>query len=343
MSTNRESTFLITGASGVIGGALVELLAGHRIYALGHSKTGAARAGVTWLSGDIRQPDLGLGEDYARIADEVDRVIHVAAMVDFNRDEETIRSINVNGTRNVLRFCEVAGAGIVHTSSSFVARAESAKVVTGTGCAGGRDDYLRSKIDGEAAVRTSGIDYVIARPSLLMGDSATGKIVRHQGLHTFLGAYVKGALPFVPFSDTAQVDFLAQDMVAAALARLATAELDGSEYWLTAGDNAVATGEIVALCGELYGAAGIALTTPRYFQIEAVQRLILPALGDVLDAKARNKFDNLLAMASLFTDAPFESSLGSGPFVGIEPTAETARDLLTRTVRAYWLPETVAA
>ncbi|MBC7301844.1 MAG: SDR family oxidoreductase [Nocardia sp.] len=343
MSINRESTFLITGASGVIGGALVELLPDHRIYAVGHSKTGAARPGVTWLSGDIRQPDLGLGEDYQRIADEVDRVIHVAAMVDFNRDEETIRSINVNGTRNVLRFCEVAGADLVHTSSSFVARAESALVVTGTGCADGRDMYLRSKIDGEAAVRASGVPYVIARPSLLMGDSITGQIIRHQGLHTFLGAYVKGALPFVPFSDTAQVDFLAQDVVAAALARLATADTDGSEYWLTAGDHAIETGAIVELCRELYRAEGTELDSPRYFQIEAVQRLILPMLGDVLDAKARKKFDNLLAMASLFTDAPFESSLGTGPFVGIQPSLDTARDLLTRTVRAYWLPETVAA
>lgn len=337
-------TVLVTGASGVVGGALLDALPGKRIFALSHSQDPAPKDGVTWLKADVREKRFGLGaRQYDELTDSVDRVFHIAAMVDFDRSREEIRSVNVTGTRHVTEFCSDAGAGLVHTSTSFIARREQAFAVTGLGCSAGRDDYLRSKVDGEAIVRSSGVPYVIMRPSLLMGDAATGAINRHQGLHTFLGAYVKGNLPFLPFTEDTLVDFLPRDVVARAIATASDTRLDGTENWVTAGDQALTAAEICTIARQQALAVGRTVDVPRFFSVESVQRLIMPAFADVLDERTRRKFDNLLAMASLFSPGQFDTSLHNPQFATVEPTSGLLRSVIGRTIDRYWLNDAVSA
>ncbi len=343
MCSAIERTVLVTGAAGVIGQALLPVLNDHRVIALQHTTAGEALPHVTWIRGDISRPRLGLArDDFAALAGQVDAVVHAAAVTDLAADPALIRQVNVTGTETVLNFAERAGATVYFVDSAFAARAETCTAVTGIGCAAGRDAYLASKIASADLVRRSGLEHVILRLSLLMGDSRSGRIARRQGMHSVLGAYCLGDLPFLPLEAAALIDMVPQDMLVEAIRRLVDGhdgELSTREYWLTVGPAAITVGRMFETAREVMAGLGRRLDSPRYFPVETMLRLVRPAFFDILKPRARRRLDDLLAMASMFSGSePFPTSLGNPPLQGLEITEELSRAVIARTVRRYWAP-----
>lgn len=113
---------LVTGASGLVGRRVVEMLAGRcpgigTIVALDLRDPASGRLeGVVYESGDIRDPAIaGIFERH-----RIDTVVHLAAVVtpgrNSSRDFEY--SIDVEGTRNVVEACLRTGVRqFVYTSS----------------------------------------------------------------------------------------------------------------------------------------------------------------------------------------------------------------------------------
>lgn len=100
---------LLTGGTGVVGPATVsELVArGHTIRLLSRHAVEESRqwpAGVRALDGSVTEPDSIRGA-----ADGCAAVIHMAAVVTESGDA-TFERVNVEGTRNVVREAERAGA-----------------------------------------------------------------------------------------------------------------------------------------------------------------------------------------------------------------------------------------
>src|SRR6476661_4570530 len=58
------------------------------------------------IPGDITARDLGLGDRAEALAAEVDTVFHLAAIYDLAVPIEAAQAVNVEGTGNVLEFCE---------------------------------------------------------------------------------------------------------------------------------------------------------------------------------------------------------------------------------------------
>lgn len=84
-------TVLLTGASGVIGRALLQRLRDLDVVCLVH-RSPVSGPNVTTAVGDIAEPMLGLAEQaYVELAAEVDAVIHCAAITDFNRTDRAGR------------------------------------------------------------------------------------------------------------------------------------------------------------------------------------------------------------------------------------------------------------
>ena len=76
-----RQTVLLTGASGVVGRALLEQLGGLDVVCLVH-RSPVCKPGVTTVRGDVAEPGLGLADQaYADLAARVDAVIHCAAVV----------------------------------------------------------------------------------------------------------------------------------------------------------------------------------------------------------------------------------------------------------------------
>jgi len=116
---------LVTGADGFLGRTVVAALAQlpdiDRIVALDVREVPAIRRvpGVSYVVQDIRAPEL-----QATMAEHsVDAVVHLAAIVTpgAGSDREFEYSVDVMGTRNVLKACIATGVGHVVVSSSGAA------------------------------------------------------------------------------------------------------------------------------------------------------------------------------------------------------------------------------
>ena len=127
--------------------------------------------------------------------------------------------LNVAGTQNLADFVADADARLIYVSTAFVARAELTRGARGAesrDAAARPEDYLDSKREAEALLRTSGVPLVIARPSVVIGDSTNGEMARFQGVHAIVGAVLKNQLPLVPLRPASKVDLIPQDLVALA-------------------------------------------------------------------------------------------------------------------------------
>ena len=321
----EQHRVLMTGGSGVVGSALLPRLHRHRVVALTHD----VPAGGRQIRGDLTRRRLGLDvATYRRLVDQVDVVVHAAAVTDFAAGAQATADLNVEGTRRVLDFAARAGARVLYVSTAFVARAELTAEGRGQGtweAAISPAAYLSSKRRAEALVTGSGLPAAIARPSVVIGDSFTGGIARFQGLHGVLKALLRNQVPLLPLPPESRVDVVPVDVVADTLARLVDADVPEGAYWLTAGGAAPTAREIVDRCRDLGAALGIAPDPPRFVTRDMVERLIRPVFIDPLPEQARRKFDDLMAMTALFDGAPqFPTSLG-----GV-----LTRDVLDRAVEA---------
>ena len=113
-------TVLLTGASGVVGRALLPRLGDPDVVCLVH-RSPVSGPNVTTAPGDVAQPMLGLAEQsYAELAVKVDAVIHCAAVTDFGRSDGSLEATNIAGTEHVAAFAAAAEAVLYHVSTAFV-------------------------------------------------------------------------------------------------------------------------------------------------------------------------------------------------------------------------------
>jgi nucleoside-diphosphate-sugar epimerase len=161
---------LVTGAFGNVGSHTVpHLLArGHRVRALNHLSTEARKAAqkstveVVW--GDVTNPDA-----VQRAVAGVDTVIHLAALIPPGADErpDEARATNVDGTATVIAACQAQPEPprLLFTSTFDVhgytldkpppRHVDDPLVAT--------NPYTAHKIECEAMIRASGLDWCIFR------------------------------------------------------------------------------------------------------------------------------------------------------------------------------------
>jgi uncharacterized protein YbjT (DUF2867 family) len=222
------STILVTGANGFVGSHMVPALvdAGHRVLALVRDENGAAlvmrrlapsqREAVETRAGDVTKPDT-----LPAALAGADAVLHLVAVPRDWDGGATLRLVNTEGTRNVLRAAADAGVRrFVHL-----------------GALGVVDDpdlhYGSSKVKGMALVRESGLDWTILSPSLLFGP--------RDGFFNILGDLVRMSPGIVPITGKGDARF--QPLAITDLARAAVITfgdpatvgreflLGGQRYW----------------------------------------------------------------------------------------------------------------
>ena len=179
------STILVTGASGFVGRHVVPALlgSGHRVVAFVrsteageavlHRLPAALAAGVELRTGDVLEPTT-----LPAALVGVDAVVHLVALPrDWNGGKDLLR-VNLGGTQNVLAAMQEAGVRrLVHLGALGVADREELH-------------YAKSKARAEAAVRASGLDWTILKPSLQFGPG--------DGFFNIVADLVRMPVPVVP-------------------------------------------------------------------------------------------------------------------------------------------------
>jgi thioester reductase-like protein len=348
---------LLTGATGFLGAALVErLLAADptlELLALVRARDDedlrrrharivealdpASRPRLTAVRGDVSAPRLGLDQRaYDALAERVDRVVHVAAAVRFDRPFDEARRVNVGGTEEALALCRRirarGGTGrLDYVGTAYVAgdRTDLVGEEELEAGQGFRNTYERSKFEAEQRCRAARAELpvVIARPSIIVGDSRSGHTSSFKTIYwpmkllvRFYGRW-RAVLPRVvrlPVRPDCLLDLVPVDWVADAVAHLFASEAAaGGCYHLAAGPGAASIERLVNLACDHFEVARLGYLDPagpvRYLGRGA--RLILrptaPGLarnGELIMAYTRRnpRFDITHARAAGLSPPPIE-------------------------------------
>ncbi|HWK24946.1 MAG TPA: SDR family oxidoreductase [Solirubrobacter sp.] len=181
---------------------------------------------VRAVAGDVTAPGLGMRvESRTAAASEADAVMHCAASISFDLPLDEARQINVQGTREVLAFAREAAPleRLVHVSTAYVAgvtRGTFHESQLDEGQAF-RNTYEQTKWEAEHVVADAAdLHPVIARPSIVMGESGSGWTPAFNVLYWPIRAFSRGLFAEVPARPEALVDVVPVDYVADALVHL---------------------------------------------------------------------------------------------------------------------------
>ena len=162
---------LVTGATGVYGRSVVELLhrAGHEVVAMARNPPKALPAGVRFAQGDVK--DLAAVQS---AMESCEVVVHMAFVVSPIKDREESRAISVGGTQNVVDAIKLTGARrlvFVSSAMSYGANPDNPPLFTEQHEQRPAADYVygTDKVAAERVILDSGIDAVIARTAVTVG------------------------------------------------------------------------------------------------------------------------------------------------------------------------------
>jgi nucleoside-diphosphate-sugar epimerase len=230
-----EPVLLLTGATGLIGGALLELLPGskpRRFTILTRQpekledRNWNGSPGVV-LRGDITRPRFGLDDGtYVELKHSTTEIIHCAADTRFGIPLECARKVNTAGTGEVLalasqcrrlqKFAYISTVYVVGRSTGYFSE-EPIRHQNGF-C----NAYQQSKYEAEELVSHAmdNVPAVIFRLSSIIGHSSTGAVRQFNHVHKLIRLFPQNVLPIAPGQPDAPVDLIASDWAMAALAYL---------------------------------------------------------------------------------------------------------------------------
>lgn len=237
---------LVTGASGMLGGAVATALRDRGDDVRAFQRRPAGIPGVRDVRGSLAEPG-----DVARAVDGVDAVVHLAAKVSISGPEEEYRAINIGGTRHLLDAMRAAGGGrLVNISSPSVAHLGTAIVGLGATPADprrARGPYARTKAAAEleamAADGRDGLLVTSVRPHVVWGPGDTQLVQR------IVERAAQGRMPLLDrglaLIDTTYVDNAA-DAIVAALDRID--DVHGESFVVTNGEPRTVRDFVGGLC-----------------------------------------------------------------------------------------------
>lgn len=167
---------LVIGATGFIGSAVTGRLAadGHAIVAVARHPAEPAHGAITWQAFDIAKATQP--SDWSTILGRADAVVNCAGILQDGPDGSAA-GVHHAGPAALFRACAERGIRrVIHLSAVGVDRETPS-------------EFSRSKLAGDEALMALDLDWIILRPSVVIGRSAYGGSALLRGL---------AALPILP-------------------------------------------------------------------------------------------------------------------------------------------------
>lgn len=219
---------------------------------------------IDGILGDVSLDHCGLNaRQLARVVAETTHIIHGAATIRFDHPLDEARAINCGGTRRMLaiaQMCLERGnfERFVYIGSSSVSGQRGGFIREDELEMGQKffNTYEQSKCESERIVRDhfARVPSTIFRPSIIIGDSRTGKTTSFNVIYIPLRLLQRGMLTYVPGKPETKLDLVPIDWVDDAMTYiLARQESIGKAFHITAGpERAAPLAEVVNLAREYF-------------------------------------------------------------------------------------------
>ena len=231
-----QKRVLLSGATGLIGGELMLVLAAKGIYS-----TAIVRAAddsiaqarllnrlqksalykpefsefVSAVAGDIEMPDFGVK---ASVLQAADVILHSAANTSFKPDAG-VYPINIKAAANfggILKNLKPSQRGFF-VGTAAVTMEPRGVITEDMPFAGYANDYIRSKRDAETLLRAAGAPFISLRPGIVLSRGIDdAKLSRNM----LWAIPVMAELGDVPLDPQARLDFAPVDFIASAVAEM---------------------------------------------------------------------------------------------------------------------------
>jgi thioester reductase-like protein len=180
------------------------------------------------VEGDVTLRDLGIAPEIkGRLVKDIDVIYHSAAVIKLSGSEDDVKATNVTGTRNILDFaiqCKEKGRleKVVHVSTIAVAGDRDGIINEDDLDAGQKfnNPYEESKFEAEMIVqqyRRRGLDILIVRPSMVIGDSLSGFTNNFNMFYFQLRLLSQEVLDILPLHQEAAYNLVPADYAAKAI------------------------------------------------------------------------------------------------------------------------------
>jgi len=207
----KSSRILLTGGTGFLGSHIaVKLIqAGYRVYLLARGDRGLSagervarlldwhgvgakpRQNLRVVEGTIERPDLGLEAGRREVLlGNIDEIIHAASNTSFaERKRPAVEAANIGGLRNMLDFAVQSRCFFFHYLSTAYAAGRKIGLCREDLVESGEftNPYEETKARGEKIAfdrcRSEGIRLNIYRPTIVYGDSWTGRSLRFNAVY----------------------------------------------------------------------------------------------------------------------------------------------------------------
>ncbi len=207
---------------------------------------------VAVVCGDITWGRFGLSEgEYDALACRITHIVHLAASTKFNSPLTDAREVNVSGTVKVMEFAQRAHQlgklkGAAYLSTAFVCGGKEGEFTEDDPGDGQNfsNSYELTKWEAECHVRSlmRELPITIFRPSIVVGDSHTGRTLFLNALYTPLRYIMAGQVRVLPGSPRALLDVVPVDYVADAVRHIFLGgQSSGKTYHLVASRRASCT------------------------------------------------------------------------------------------------------
>lgn len=229
---------------------------------------------VRGVLGDVTQERLGVSPgEIERLTGTVTHIIHGAATIRFDHPLDEARAINCGGTRRVLELglhCARRGSleRFIYIGTSSVSGRRSGTIYEHELEMGQEffNTYEHSKCESERLVREAAdrLPTVVFRPSIVIGDSRTGRTSSFNVIYIPLKLLERGLMRLVPGTPDTTLDLVPVDWVNDAMVYImGKSDAVGRVFHLTAGPaRSARLGELVRSAAEYFDRA-VPLSRPR--------------------------------------------------------------------------------
>lgn len=334
LKDNMKKSILLTGANGFLGTQIALCLLKHdyKIITLIRAKNKSDAENklyrawwefpklskeiskqISVVNGDITQENLGMEKEvYDELIHTVTHIIHAAADWNLRSSLENLQKVNIEGTKNLIKFANLIHKNhklerFSHVSTAYVAGKKEGIIYEDYQIddSGFLSYYEETKFKSEIEVKKADFDTSIFRPSMIVGHSSTGYIKTFNTLYVPLKFYLKKKLNIIPVSKSMKANFVPVDYVANAIVDITFDNRGNNKiFHLTSPNDALPTMEELANFVKNWADENldIKLNTPVYISLneKSIQRI--KSLFELFKKKPNKLIEDLNILSPYFNE-----------------------------------------